>query len=166
MDRGRIRRFAFEYELIVNPVYPMPHLFDLLKTCREQSLSTGIISNAQFYTVDILEWFLGADLATIGFQERLLFLSYRHGCAKPSPVMFEKAADALARTAIEPGAVLYVGNDMLNDIHPARNAGFQTALYAGDRRSLRLREDDPRCKHLTADLIVTDLKQLADQLAG
>jgi putative hydrolase of the HAD superfamily len=53
-----------------------------------------------------------------------------------------------------------VGNDMLNDIYPAKKLGFQTALFAGDARSLRLRTDDPRCRNLSADLILTDLEQL------
>jgi putative hydrolase of the HAD superfamily len=49
---------------------------------------------------------------------------------------------------------------MLNDIYPARKAGFKTALFAGDQRSLRMRSDDPRCRDLTPDLVVTDLGQL------
>ena len=53
---------------------------------------------------------------------------------------------------------------MLNDILPARSAGFQTALFAGDRRSLRLRRDDPRCTNLKPDMILTDLFQFAELL--
>ena len=49
---------------------------------------------------------------------------------------------------------------MLNDIYPAKQLGFQTALFAGDARSLRLRADDPRCRNLSADLVLTDLEQL------
>ena len=49
---------------------------------------------------------------------------------------------------------------MLNDIFPAQKVGFKTALFAGDQRSLRLRADDPRCRELTPDLVVTDLGQL------
>jgi putative hydrolase of the HAD superfamily len=162
----RIRRFALEYELIVNPVYPMPHLEVLLETCRRRSLIAGMVSNAQFYTLEILEWFLGADLSKLGFHEDLLIFSYRQGCAKPSPELFETAAGRLAGMGIEPSAVLYVGNDMLKDIHPARSVGFQTALFAGDRRSLRLRREDPRCRPLTPDLVVTDLMQLAGHLSG
>jgi putative hydrolase of the HAD superfamily len=67
---------------------------------------------------------------------------------------------------VEPSAVLYVGNDMLKDIHPARSVGFRTALFAGDRRSLRLRQEDSRCRKLSPDLIVTDLGQLAGHLSG
>jgi putative hydrolase of the HAD superfamily len=53
---------------------------------------------------------------------------------------------------------------MLNDIYPARKAGFTTALFAGDKRSLRLRQDDPRCANISADLVITDLYQLLDHL--
>jgi putative hydrolase of the HAD superfamily len=62
-------------------------------------------------------------------------------------------------------ACLYVGNDMLNDIYPAKQLGFQTALFAGDKRSLRLRTDDARCVNLFADLVLTDLGQLIDHIA-
>jgi putative hydrolase of the HAD superfamily len=53
---------------------------------------------------------------------------------------------------------------MLNDIYPAHKLGFQTALFAGDARSLRLRADDSRCLNLSADLILTDLGQLIDHI--
>ena len=49
---------------------------------------------------------------------------------------------------------------MLNDIYPAAAAGFITALFAGDRRSLRLRKEHPACKGLQPDAIVLDLEDL------
>jgi putative hydrolase of the HAD superfamily len=49
---------------------------------------------------------------------------------------------------------------MLNDIYPAQQLGFKTALFAGDTRSLRLRTDDSRCSNLSTDLVLTDLEQL------
>ena len=57
-------------------------------------------------------------------------------------------------------SVLYVGNDMLNDIFPAQKEGFKTGLFAGDVRSLRLRSDEPVCENLSADIVITDLVQL------
>ena len=61
---------------------------------------------------------------------------------------------------IEPGQCLYVGNDMLNDVWTASQSGMRTCLFAGDLRSLRRREDDPRCMGLKADAVVTALDQL------
>jgi putative hydrolase of the HAD superfamily len=154
------RNFAIEYELIANPVYPMPHLAKLLRACRQQNCDMGLISNAQFFTPLLFEWFLGAEATTLGFSPELIILSYQIGFAKPSPVLFETAAAAIEARGIARSATLVVGNDMLNDIYPAKRTGFQTALFAGDARSLRLRENDPRCRKLSADLVLTDLGQL------
>lgn len=159
-EQETARQFALEFELITNPAYPMPNLANLLSACRKKEKIMGIISNAQFYTPWLFRWFLNADPEDLGFNAELMFYSYRYETAKPSPILFKMAAESLRAGGIEPPAVLYLGNDMLNDIYPARNAGFQTALFAGDKRSLRLRTDDPRCKSLTADLVITDLSQL------
>ncbi len=163
-DIQRVRKFAVEYELIVNPVYPMPNLEGLLAACRNQDLSMGIISNAQFFTPLLFEWFLDLHMEKLGFDSGLIFLSYRLGFAKPSMKIFEMAAAAIKSKGLDTAAALFVGNDMLNDIYPARSMGFQTALFAGDARSLRLRADDPRCRNLSADLTVTDLVQLIDHI--
>ena len=156
----QVRKFALEFELIANPVYPMPHLESVLAGCRKAGLLLGIISNAQFYTPQLFRWFLKADPVDLGFVEDLTLYSYRIGYAKPSPRIFELAVGRLKKLNIFPGAVLYVGNDLRNDILPAKQAGFQTALFAGDARSLRLRNDDPVCRGIRADLVITDLRQL------
>ena len=159
-DTNIVRQFAAEFELIVNPVYPMPNLEKILSACRHRSILMGIISNAQFYTPYLFKWFLDSDLKGLGFDPDLIFYSYRFEVAKPAPMLFRIAAEKLTAKGIPPSGVLYLGNDMLNDIYPAKGIGFQTALFAGDKRSLRLRSDDPRCKNLSADLVITDLIQL------
>ena len=159
-DTVRVKAFALEFEMIVNPVYPMPGLEDLLSACRGQDLLLGIISNAQFYTPLLLERLLGSSLDECGFDLQLTFFSYRFRIAKPSSFMFERAAEIFSHRGVPPDAVLYVGNDMRNDILPAKTIGFQTALFAGDQRSLQRRTDDARCRHLVPDVIITDLRQL------
>ena len=159
-----LHRFALEFELIINPVYPMPHLDALLAACRCSGIKMGIISNAQFYTPILFEHFLKADILALGFDPDLTVLSYRIGQAKPSSVLFEMVGKNLDQNGIPRSSALYLGNDMLNDIGPAHEAGFQTALFAGDARSLRLREGDPRCRGLSADMVITDLIQLLDFL--
>jgi len=154
-DMVRVRRFAVEFEIMANPVWPMPHLETLLAACRKAGLPMGIISNAQFYTPMILQWFLKSDLTDLGFDKRLLIYSYKTGCAKPSPELFRLASQRLGERGISPKSVLYIGNDEKKDILPAKHAGFQTALFAGDARSLRQADDSIR-----ADLVVTDLEQL------
>ena len=124
----------------------------------------GIISNAQFYTPLLLEKFLNASLKKAGFADDLLIFSYQTEYAKPSEHLFHLAKRRLEKRGIATGETLYLGNDMLNDILPAQKIGFKTALFAGDKRSLRLRQDDGRCKDTVPDIIITDLLQLLDYL--
>ena len=159
-DYAEVREFALEFELIANPVHPMPGLNELLTAVRQAGLKMGIISNAQFYTSYLFDWFLKATPKDLGFDPDLLFYSFQTGHAKPSLQMFQKAVERCRERKIEPGSILYLGNDMLNDIMPAARCGMQTALFAGDQRSLRLREEDPRCNTIKPDLIVTELTQL------
>lgn len=159
-DMAELKTFAAEYEMIVNLVYPMPHLREVLATLEEKKLVMGIISNAQFFTPLLFPAFLDQSLEGLGFEPDLLFYSYEYGHAKPSDFMFWQAGKVLMSKGIEAEAVVYVGNDMLNDILLARRVGFRTILFAGDSRSLRMRETDNRCKDVIPDRIITDLKQI------
>ncbi len=164
-NRTEARRFAEAFELTINPVYPMPHLKELLAACKDSEIVMGIISNAQFYTADLFKKFLGYDIQDMGFHSDLIIYSYKFGRAKPSELLFRIAAARLKDMGISSESVLYIGNDMLNDILPAKKTGFKTALFAGDKRSLRLRKDEPGCKNIKADIIVTDLSQLLKYVA-
>ena len=163
-DREEMRHLAIEYDLIVNPVYPMPNLKEMLSGCRKRNILMGIISNAQFYTPSLFSALLDGTLGDLGFKNELLFFSYRLGYGKPSADLFESAARELEREGVLRERALYVGNDMRKDICPAKEAGFQTALFAGDARSLNLRENDTRCKGITPDIVITDLLQILDYL--
>ena len=77
--------------------------------------------------------------------------------------MFQKAGKILReKYNIGLGETVYVGNDMLNDIYCARQAGCKTVLFAGDQRSLRLRENDERCLAIQPDAVITSLSQLVE----
>jgi putative hydrolase of the HAD superfamily len=152
---------ALRYELAVNPVYPMPGARELLRRLRMAGRVLGIISNAQFFTPLLFNAFLGGPPEELGFDPRLLIYSFAEGEAKPSPALFTRARDRLASLGIEPDACLYVGNDMLNDIYGAASAGFRTLLFAGDGRSLRLREGNALVRDLRPSGIIRHLGDLA-----
>ena len=162
LNRLDWRRLAVEYEARANPCWPMPEIEACLGRLREAGLLLGIVSNAQFYTPLLFPALLGRTLEECGFERHLCLFSFEHGVAKPGTRLYELAAGRLAERDIEPAEVLYVGNDMLNDIFPAAALGFRTALFAGDARSLRWREDDSRLAAVSADLILTDLAQLPE----
>lgn len=159
-DPVDLARLAVEYEARANPCWPMPGMQKFLGRLSDASIALGIISNAQFFTPDLFVALLEGSTETLGFDPRLTYYSYRDGRAKPGVRMHEQAVETLRTRRIAPDEALYVGNDMLNDILPARKLGFRTALFAGDRRSLRRREDDPRVAAVVPDLVLTDLGQL------
>ena len=155
-----IETLALAHERRTNPVRPMPGAADTLRRLAANGMVLGLVSNAQFYTVPILEEALGAALTDLGIDPMLHGFSYLERRAKPDPHLFELLRVKLARRGIAAAEVLYVGNDVRNDIDPARATGFRTALFAGDPNSLRLRG-----KNLAdsgADLVLHDLRELLD----
>ncbi len=140
----------------------MPHLRKCLGDLLLGGQNLGIISNAQFFTPLVLLALMDETLEDLGFRSDLQYYSYKSGFAKPGTGLFELAAGGLDSIGIAPGEVIFVGNDMLNDILPASKVGFSTALFAGDNRSLRRREGDPRVGQTFPNIVLTDLAQLAE----
>jgi putative hydrolase of the HAD superfamily len=154
------RELALRYELALNPVYPMPRCREVIQTLASRGMVLGIISNAQFFSPLLFTAFFGESPVDLGFDAGLLLYSFEKREAKPSPGLFARARSVLTQRGIGQEETLYVGNDMGKDIVPAAAAGFKTALFAGDRRSLRLREADPVCAACKPDLVLRDLQAL------
>jgi putative hydrolase of the HAD superfamily len=150
---------AAAYESIANPVWPMPGLSALLDTCSGR-VSLGIVSNAQFYTPLLFPAFLGRSLQACGFNPNLIAMSYRHGIAKPDSRLFRAPLAYLSSRGIDSSRTVYIGNDILNDVYAARKVGCMTVLFAGDARSLRLREDDARVHAIRPDSVARSLGDL------
>ncbi len=162
VDEVLARRLAVEFEVRMNPVWPMPDLIPAVEDLRKKSLVMGVISNSQFYTPIAFEALAKQSLEEIGFDRKLLHWSFKEKVKKPSLDFYRSFLDKLKKfdPAAEPYEVLYVGNDMLKDVWPAATLGMRTALFAGDRRSLKWRRDDERCRYLQPDLVITELYQL------
>ncbi len=155
-------RAAVEYEAASNPVASMPGAVEALRLSARRCEAIGIVSNAQFFTPCLFEAYLNAPLSSFGFEERYCAWSFRIGESKPSTRIFAPVLDALrANLGIAPGEVLYIGNDMLNDVYTAHKSGCRTVLFAGDKRSLRLREEESDCRGVAPDTIITAWHQLA-----
>ncbi|MBK1857279.1 HAD family hydrolase [Cerasicoccus arenae] len=163
--RNNLMQLATLFEVRVNPVYPMPGVLDVFESCLDKGKSLGLISNAQAFTPLLFDAFFEDGPHDLGVEEVLCVYSYDHHFAKPGIELYQVAMDRLqALDGIKPEETLIIGNDMRNDIWPAQKLGFKTALFAGDKRSLRLREDDPDCKDVKPDVIVTELEQIPECL--
>ena len=161
--RSSLQSLSVHYEARVNPAAPMPGLEETLEGLLDKNLNLGIVSNAQCYTPMLFEAFLDGTPPDVGFEDMLCIWSFEHSVAKPSTRLFEIAAERLqAIDGIEPKETLYIGNDMRNDVMPAARLGYKSALFAGDKRSLRWRKDDASCQGVEPDLVVTELPQLLE----
>ncbi|MEM1295395.1 MAG: HAD family hydrolase [Verrucomicrobiota bacterium] len=159
-DEIDIEALAIEYECRTNVVWPMPNLVESLASLRDRGLRLGSVSNAQFYTPHLFEAFCNAPLDQLGFDPEIQVFSFDLREGKPSTQLYAEIAKNQ-----NPKQALFVGNDMLKDIWPAQTVGFKTALFAGDQRSLRKRDDDARVAETCPDLVITDLSQLPVALA-
>ncbi len=155
---------AAAFEGVVNPVWPMPGLTDCLESLYAHGYKLGIVSNAQFYTPELFPVFLGKNIKELGFNENLSIFSYRTGRGKPDIHLFEMLKKGLSTYGIDASEAVFVGNDMLNDIYAAYSAGLKTALFAGDKRSLRMRSDNPSCRKLKPDVIFNNLGKFPEIL--
>lgn len=155
-------RLAIDVECRLNPVWPMPGLSDTLRGLTQEGRTLGIVSNAQIFTPDYFPALTGKTLTEHGIDPGHCVWSWTGKEAKPSVRLYEKVLAGFA--ALQPEQCLYVGNDMRNDISPAARAGMHTALFAGDRRSLRWRENDPLVDGIRPDLVLTRLDQLLEIL--
>ncbi|MBT4866391.1 MAG: HAD hydrolase-like protein [Planctomycetaceae bacterium] len=159
-DMTTLRELAIQYEVRANPAWPMPGVHECLAGLQNAGVLLGIISNAQFFTPSLFPSLLSEDADALGFHSQLQFYSYRYGQAKPGRFLYELAAEELATLGVKPAETLFVGNDLLNDVKAAAAAGFRTALFAGDVRSLRWRTGDDRVENVAADIVLTHLEQL------
>jgi putative hydrolase of the HAD superfamily len=165
-----LRALTIAFELMSNKVYPMPGMEELLQSIKNAGKPMGIISNAQFYTPVIMNFFLQKkiifDRYIPPFNEDLIIYSFEEKRSKPDTYLYHKLAGRLKDNyGVDPRKALFIGNDMLKDIYAAKKAGFKTALFAGDQRSLRLRENKAAVKNVIPDIIITDLNQLKDLLS-
>jgi FMN phosphatase YigB (HAD superfamily) len=122
---------VIETEAAWHPAHLMPGAAEKLRSFADAGIPLGIISNAQCSTLPSL-----GNLSDI-FADDLIILSYLHGIAKPSPILFDLLMERLARRGIAARETLYIGNDPLHDIEPATAHGFASALFTGHPDSLR-----------------------------
>ncbi len=159
---------AFLFECLTNPVYPMPNMQYVLDKLAPK-FALGIVSNAQFFTPIFMNYFLDdknylQHKYIKGFEDKYTSYSYEYKTAKPGTDIFKSIIPALRKDGFTNENILFIGNDMLNDIVPANQVGFKTVLFAGDKRSLRLRKEDKRVKNIVPDRVIINLKQILNIL--
>ncbi len=160
-----IKCFTFVFEVLSNRIYPMPGMHEVITHLAGRQIPLGIVSNAQFYTPVILNYFINGSITDSEqvppFDEELTIFSYKCKRSKPDSYLFEMLKDRYRlKYGIYPDEILFVGNDMFRDVYPAHLAGLKTVLFAGDMKSLRMHEEITELKSITPDSVITDLRQI------
>lgn len=158
-------KLTFIFELLSNRVWPMPGMKEIINYLTKKGYPLGIVSNAQFYTPVMMNFFLSDEISgeenIRNFDADLSVFSYKLLIAKPDKKIFEPVLKNLkSKFGIHPEESVFVGNDMYKDIYTANASGMKTIFFAGDKRSLRLRKDQPEVDGLKPDVIITELEQL------
>ncbi|PTN09078.1 HAD family hydrolase [Mangrovibacterium marinum] len=166
IDKADLRLFTFIFELSSNQVWPMPKMTKTIDALREKGYPLGIVSNAQFYTPVMMNYFFSGKIHgeefLDGFERDLSVFSYKMLKGKPDTAVYEALVEPLAKRGLKPSEVLYVGNDMLKDMYASQQVGFKTCFYAGDMRAYRLRKDHPQASKTKPDYVITELSQLLE----
>ena len=94
-----IGEIAMIFELLSNPVYPMPGMNRLIGMLQARKLPMGIVSNAQFYTPICMNYFLNGVFEESedvkGFDSDLTVFSYQHQIGKPDTSLFRWVGETL-----------------------------------------------------------------------
>ncbi|MFP4469912.1 MAG: HAD family hydrolase [Bacteroidales bacterium] len=158
-------RLTFIFELLSNRVNPMPGMKDIILYLHGKKYPLGIVSNAQYYTPVVMNYYLTGkeeEKENIEyFDPDLTVMSYTLLKSKPDLSLFRPVTESLMeKYGIRPQEAVFVGNDMFKDLYPASQLGMKTILFAGDKRSLRLRHDKKEVNPLKPDAVITALEQL------
>lgn len=145
-----------------------PHALRALETVAGGHLHQGLLADAQPFTlVQLLQ-----GLKTQGklpawgdlFQSKCVILSYQVGVRKPSKTLYQTLLQRSREMGIAPEEILYISSRLDQDLAVAKSLGIQTALYAGDKLSLRATKEEIANPKLRPDRLLTDLSQIGELL--
>jgi FMN phosphatase YigB (HAD superfamily) len=124
----------------------------------------GLLDNGQVFTpvqlarclrqqdkTAVLDKLVEADLCALSALQR---------ARKPSERLFRHVLEQVAADGLGPEQVLHVGSDVEKDIMPAKKLGLRTALFAGDKESLRATPEQLKDAAARPDVLMTELTQI------
>ena len=161
-------KVAFFFHSCLAGVAAMDNATTVVKAVADAGFAQGLLADGQSFTLTQL---LRAFQATTKlpplnqlFAPGCVILSCDVGVRKPSRTLFNTAAEAFARQDIEPSEVLYVSNRWPDDLTVAKQIGFRTALFAGDKNSLQAPAAELLTSELRPDRLLTELTQIRNLL--
>lgn len=160
------RKIAYFFHISMQGTACYAGAYATLRELREKFSHQGIVADGQCFTPVQLQRGLRDQAAGVKlddlFDPQLCNYSFQVRGRKPSERMFKPVLATLRDRGIEPEEVLLVGNCVDTDIAPARRLGLRTALFAGDKESLRATPEQLKQPTHRPDLMLTELPQLLE----
>ncbi len=161
-------KVAYFFHASLQGVEAAPHALEALQMVAGGQIPQGILADAQSFTLVQFLRCLKAQgrLPPLGdlFQPNLMVLSHQQGVRKPSKSLFQNLLQRARESGISPAEILYVSSRLDGDLAVAKSLGMQTALYAGDKTSLRATKAEIANPKLRPDRLLTDLAQIGELL--
>ena len=126
---------------------PFEDVIPLLEGLRSAGVRTGIITHG--WTIKQAEKLVRLGLVSL-LDGDSIFISDQIGISKPNPKLYRQV---LARLGLEPGEVMYVGDNLSHDIAPPNSLGMVTTWA---RRAARRRD----VEGIAPDHVVDDFDEL------
>lgn len=162
-------KVAYFFHANLQGVKAAPRAADTLLRLSQTGVRLGLLAETQPFTMaqlikqlDIRGRLGSGDTL---FSSALLTESHRSGIRKPSPTLYAIAIRRAEKVGLQPHQVLHVGHDLGTDLRLAREFGFCTALYVGDRSSCRVSAKQLNDPDLKPDRLLTSLDQVAEIVA-
>ena len=161
-----VKKIAYFYHASIQGAGCYPGAAEAIRAVSDAGQKQGLLADGQCFTPAQLRKCLRDQEPNFDpamhFTADLRVLSADHKVKKPFDDLFRTAAAACRAKGVAPEEVLHVGSSVLRDIAPAKKAGFRTALFAGDKNSLRATGDQLKDPHLRPDVLLTELPQIAE----
>lgn len=137
-----------------------------LEHVQQLGIKQGLLADTQCFTLVQLQRALAAQREglTIGaiFHGSLRSLSHEVGGHKPSERLFKHCVAALSAQGVTPAQTLFISSRLLTDLVPAKKFGMRTAIFAGDKESLKATKEQVKDPAMRPDVMLTELSQIAE----
>ena len=159
-------KIAYFFQLCLQGFEAAPNAVKALASLSRRGLIQGLLADAQpFSLIQALRAFKQqGTLPPLSelFDPACLVLSWQTGARKPSPTLYDMCLQRFAEKGIQPREILYVTNRLQSDLAVAKQLGMRTALYAGDKLSLKATSAEINHPELRPKRLLTDLKQISN----
>lgn len=161
-------KIAYFFHAALQGCEAAPEAKDAILECHELGLLQGLAGDGQAFTLSHANRLLDPGRKTILSQclaSGCTSFSYEVGARAPNSRVYERCLEVLREFGVQSDQILVVSSRLVEDLAPAKQLGLWTALYAGNKYSLRATSQQVRDPELKPDRILTRLGQIR-QIAG